>query len=430
MSNQIVININRLGPVRDARITLGQFMIFSGASSLGKSYVAMLVHYVYRVLSGEEFVDFFREKELTVGDISRFDDTAEHEVFVIDTEELLTWIQKQARVYICSMLSYLDADMDVNFEFPKLPSKMCFYYRNVDSVEQDLPNFTPRGALGINHSGTGTSFSRNMMSQMGVSLYTQVLASYMASEFQMSYIGTTFLMPPARGAIMQVPLGSQLKVFESTPMYKEFLETFANIKAFKDVMPSTINTDLILDGQFDEKDGELIYNYHDVSLPISATASSIKEIAPFVLLAKIGWGRFFSTLFEEPESHLHPEMQIAVTDVMAQMIQQGMHLQITTHSDYVLRRINELLYLHMIKKAWNDEDKYNEFCEKRGLDRTITINPKVVKAYFFKAGENGLSSVVEQDLSDGIPFDTFALVLNDSLPISADIYEQFYRIKK
>ena len=71
MKNQIVIKIKKLGSVRDAQITLEQFMIFSGASGLGKSYVAMLVHYVYRVLTGDELQDFFTQKGVNLDEISK-----------------------------------------------------------------------------------------------------------------------------------------------------------------------------------------------------------------------------------------------------------------------------------------------------------------------------------------------------------------------
>ena len=430
MGNQIVININRLGPVRNARITLGQFMIFSGASSLGKSYTAMLVHYVYRVLSGEELIEYFKQKQLSAGDVSRFDDIAVHEIFSVETADLLEWVHQQAKVYLSKMLSYGDLDMDVSFEFPKLPKELHFYYHHIETVEQNMPNITPRGSIQINNSGNSTSFSRSMLSQVGETIYAQVLSIYSSRVFKTTFMGATFFLPPSRGAIMQVPFGSQAKLFGSAPMYFEFLETFANIRTFKEKLPSTIDTSMVLEGQFEEKDGELIYNYHDVPIPISATASSIKEIAPFVMLAKVGLAKYFSTLFEEPESHLHPEMQSAVVDVMAQMLQRGMHLQITTHSDYVLRRINDLIYLDKIRDAWTEGSKYYAFCEKYGLDGSITIDPEEVKAYFFKAEENGLSFVIEQNLLDGVPFDTFEKVIDTDFPISADIYEQFEKLEK
>jgi predicted ATPase len=47
----IKIHINRLGAVRNSVVELKPLMIFSGESGLGKSYVAILVHYFYKVLA-------------------------------------------------------------------------------------------------------------------------------------------------------------------------------------------------------------------------------------------------------------------------------------------------------------------------------------------------------------------------------------------
>lgn len=46
----ITIHINRLGAIRDSVVKLKPIMIFSGESGLGKSYMAMLCHYVFIVL--------------------------------------------------------------------------------------------------------------------------------------------------------------------------------------------------------------------------------------------------------------------------------------------------------------------------------------------------------------------------------------------
>ena len=185
----------------------------------------------------------------------------------------------------------------------------------------------------------------------------------------------------------------------------------------------------VIDGEIETEENEITYKCHGVPVPIAAAASSIKEIAPFVLMTQSDDARYSSILFEEPESHLHPEMQNAIVDIMAIMIQQRTHLQITTHSDYVLRRINDLIYLHKIKEAWHDEEKYNVFCKKHGLDSSLVLDPSNIKAYFFKAKKDGTTEVIHQDLSDGIPFDTFENIINTKFPVSAEIYEQFELVR-
>ena len=83
----------------------------------------------------------------------------------------------------------------------------------------------------------------------------------------------------------------------------------------------------------------------------------------------------------------------------------------------------------MLKKKWGDKEKFLEFCNKYGLNENITIDPNLITAYFFKVEEEGMSSIIEQDLSEGVPFDTFTNVIEKNFPISAEIYEQFEELR-
>ena len=55
----IKIQINRLGAVCNSVVELKPLMIFSGESGMGKSYVAILVHYFYKVLTENRLQAFF-----------------------------------------------------------------------------------------------------------------------------------------------------------------------------------------------------------------------------------------------------------------------------------------------------------------------------------------------------------------------------------
>ena len=55
----IKIQINRLGAVQNSTLELKPLMIFSGESGLGKSYVAILVRYFYKLLAESRLQGFF-----------------------------------------------------------------------------------------------------------------------------------------------------------------------------------------------------------------------------------------------------------------------------------------------------------------------------------------------------------------------------------
>lgn len=60
MTGNIEIHIEDIGPIRDSRIELKPFMVFSGESGTGKSYTALLVHYIYRVLCNNDMSGFLQ----------------------------------------------------------------------------------------------------------------------------------------------------------------------------------------------------------------------------------------------------------------------------------------------------------------------------------------------------------------------------------
>ena len=166
----------------------------------------------------------------------------------------------------------------------------------------------------------------------------------------------------------------------------------------------------------------------DGTIPISATAPSIKELTPFALMIQKGLLGSYSILFEEPESHLHPELQVKVADLLAYSIMEGAHLQITTHSDYFLRRFNDLIRLHVLKESTSDTE-FKKFCSQNGFDPSITIDSKKVGAYYISKDSEGNSILTEQNCLEGIPFDTFSNVVNEQVERSMnlnDIVSQFY----
>ena len=47
---EVTYRINRLGAIRDAELSMNQFMLFSGDSGLGKSYMAVLSNYIFQIM--------------------------------------------------------------------------------------------------------------------------------------------------------------------------------------------------------------------------------------------------------------------------------------------------------------------------------------------------------------------------------------------
>ena len=90
-------------------------------------------------------------------------------------------------------------------------------------------------------------------------------------------------------------------------------------------------------------------------------------------------------IMDEPESYLSPRNQILMARLLALCVNNGIRVLITTHSDYIVKEINNLIMLHQDFEGKQEFlKKYKEYTENDCLD------PNSVKAYICEEG--GLSS--------------------------------------
>ena len=81
------------------------------------------------------------------------------------------------------------------------------------------------------------------------------------------------------------------------------------------------------------------------NLPLMSTSSMVSELAPVVLYLRHVVRPGNTLIIEEPEAHLHPGMQREFTRQIAGMIRAGIRVIITTHSEWVLEELANLVYL-------------------------------------------------------------------------------------
>lgn len=88
---------------------------------------------------------------------------------------------------------------------------------------------------------------------------------------------------------------------------------------------------------------EIAFRHNRTDLPLRRTSSMVSELAPVALYLRhvLLYGDLL--IIEEPESHLHPKSQLALAIVLADAVDNGLGVVLTTHSDYFLRALNNQL---------------------------------------------------------------------------------------
>ena len=74
-------------------------------------------------------------------------------------------------------------------------------------------------------------------------------------------------------------------------------------------------------------------------LPLMHASSMVSELAPVVLYLRHLVQPGNVLIIEEPESHLHPAAQVEFTRQLAKLVQQGYRVIITTHSEWILEEL-------------------------------------------------------------------------------------------
>ena len=78
-------------------------------------------------------------------------------------------------------------------------------------------------------------------------------------------------------------------------------------------------------------------------LPLSNTSSMVSELAPVVLYLRHVVAPGDLLIIDEPESHLHPAIQVKFTRQIAQIVRAGVRIIVTTHSEWVLEELGNVV---------------------------------------------------------------------------------------
>ena len=125
-------------------------------------------------------------------------------------------------------------------------------------------------------------------------------------------------------------------------------------------------------------------------LPLMRASSMVSELAPVVLYLRHVVRPGDILIIEEPEAHLHPGMQAAFARALARLVRSGVRVVMTTHSEWVLEQIGNLVRLSSLPEA-----------KRRGwADTEPALNPADVGAWLFKPSGRPKGSIVEEVVLD------------------------------
>jgi len=422
----VQIKIHKLGRIGESEvITLNRFMLFSGESGLGKSYISIVCNYIFYILSDS------KNNSLLSNFISEYTAPNASQI-VYKKADLERWLATEAIHWVGYMTHNTNVAGDIEISLP------------TTVPEQITIKKSQRVVLSGSVKNKNRGYIRYVINDKEEYLFDEAYFSAVNRENPLVIILRDFLAK----AILETPqLRTETFVFPASrgAMFTEHVEPLSGIyECFGNNIPELLkarpyenkqnpaNTEILkylLDGEIRYENSQYMYITNDgTTLPLSAAASSVRELTPFTFLLKNVPLDRVALMIDEPEAHLHPMKQRLMADLLSGMCNGGAYLQVTTHSDYMIRRINELVMKEQIYRLTNGGKEYAELCRKLNTPQELRLNPDIVSAYLLR--RNGDASIVEkQDMTNGIPFVSFIDALKESLKMQDQLSSTLEKLK-
>ena len=147
-------------------------------------------------------------------------------------------------------------------------------------------------------------------------------------------------------------------------------------------------------------------------IPLANTSSMVSELAPVVLYLRHVVQPGDTVIIEEPESALHPAMQVELTRLLAAAVKAGIRIIITTHSEWILEELANLVLMSELPVE-----------HRQGFEGAdITLSAEELGVWSFQRTEDG--SMVEE-LRFDVEVGKFP---SDAGLVTADLYNRYVHI--
>jgi energy-coupling factor transporter ATP-binding protein EcfA2 len=147
-----------------------------------------------------------------------------------------------------------------------------------------------------------------------------------------------------------------------------------------------------------------------LKLPIHLTASVVKSLSNLVIYFRHLATKGDFIIIDEPELNLHPDNQVIIARIIAKIVNKGFKVLISTHSDYIIRELNNLI---MLKSKPNFAKKYN-------YSEDTLLNHSKVGAILFHYNTRKSSAL--EVTETGFEVETIDNVINELNERSQDLF--------
>lgn len=154
-------------------------------------------------------------------------------------------------------------------------------------------------------------------------------------------------------------------------------------------------------------------------LPIHLTSSIVKTMSSLVIYLKHIANKGDLLIIDEPEMNFHPNVQILLMRIFAILTKLDLQIIISTHSDYIIREVNNLI---MAKTIYN---KNSQLIEELGYKESMLLNKNDIAVKYFNYGKRKkLIEVVDIKVEDdGFTVESIDNTINEQNRITETLFD-------
>ena len=377
------IKVSNLGHVQSAELTLSDFTIVCGNNNTGKTYLSYVI--------GEFFSYWWEEYELDLGD-RMIDPLFEKGNVSVTLENLLdkgqdfvnaaceSYSKKIKKVLTTEQESMSKAKLEIKIEKNDLSPLDTF--KRTMGAKGDVFSI-------LKDKGSNTISISLLVDRNSVEIPKRVLARSIGDAIKEIIFASTFPMPTilpaertgiemfqteldfARSKVLdtlkdeegeidpflildRVDKDYAMPIDRAIGAVRGIGKTVQKMSYIANKHPHIIKSmNLIIGGDVLYSNRVLYFipeGDEQIRLTIRESSSSVRSLVDLVIYLKHGAQKGDILMIDEPELNLHPENQRKLTRLFAQIANAGIKVYITTHSDYIVKELNNLTLISVISK--------------------------------------------------------------------------------
>lgn len=171
-----------------------------------------------------------------------------------------------------------------------------------------------------------------------------------------------------------------------------------------------------------DKDGEVSFKVKgNGHLPFQITSSIVKTLSSLIFYLKYQASKGDVIIIDEPEMNFHPDSQILLARLFAILANSGLGLVISTHSDYIIREINNLVMADALLQRGTGINVSEEY----GYGKDELLSSSEVAAYYFNPDTEGKVKVEELEVNEyGFDVKSINAAIEAQNSTTNDLYER------